>query len=80
MNKLNNEFYFSVLSKLEVEGKDKLEYKVNPEFGKGKTVLYKVLNGLYVFLTDHIILNNKLEGSQAFHSKAGIFYKMLYVS
>lgn len=75
MNKLNNEFSFSTLSKLDVEEKDRLEYKINPEFGKGKIVLYKVLNGLYVVLWD-CILNDKSEESQAFHSKAGIFYKM----
>ncbi len=76
MNKLNNEYHFSVISKLDEQEKDMLEYKVNPEFGKGKIVLYKVVNGLYVILTDYIILNNKLEASQAFHSKGGIFFKM----
>lgn len=77
MNKLNNEFSFSVLSKLDVEEKDKMVYKINPEFGNGKIVLYKVVNGLYVILSDYIILNNKSEEFHAFHNKAGIFYKML---
>lgn len=76
MNKLNNEFSFSVLSKLDVEEKDKMVYKINPKFGNGKIVLYKVVNGLYVMLWDCIISNNKSEEFQAFHSKASIFYKM----
>jgi AraC-like DNA-binding protein len=76
MNKLNNEFSFSILSKLDAEENEKMVYKINSEFGKGKIVLYKVVNGLYVILWDCIILNNKSEESQAFHSKAGIFYKL----
>ena len=76
MNKLNNEFHFSVMSKLDVQEKEKMEYKINPEFGDGKIVLYKVVNGLYVILSDYIILNDKLKECQSCSSKACIFYKV----
>ena len=39
MNKLNNEFRFSVMSKFDVQEKEKMAYKINPEFGN-KIVLY----------------------------------------
>jgi len=76
MNKINNEFSFSILSKLDTDEKGKMEFKINPEFGNGKIVLYRVVNGLYVTLWDYYSYNNQSEEFQAFQSKAGIFYKI----
>ncbi len=76
MDKLNNEFFFSTLSKFDVEENGRVEYKIKPEFGDGKIVLYKILNGLYVILSDSTI-KNKMGSSQAFCNRGGIFYKLI---
>lgn len=76
MDKLNNEFFFSTLSHLNVEENGRAEYKVTPEFGDGKIVLYRVLNGLYVISSDSTIRNN-MEQSQAFYKRGGLFYKLI---
>ena len=76
MNKINNESSFSILSKLVTDEKGKMEFEISPEFGNGKIVLYKVVNGLYVMLWDYCSYYNQSEEFQAFQSKAGVLYKV----
>lgn len=77
MEDLQGEYSFCEMSGLIKSDGNRMKFNINPEFGKGYQVLYKIIDGMYLIKTNYSYKNIKKAGYDAFNEDGVIFYKVL---
>ena len=76
-NEILNEFSFTDFSTLTKHNNDFMEFDINQEYGEGKHIIYKILNGFYAEFSDYMCGTVSDVDNNSFSSDMVVMYQLL---